>query len=454
VLRKQAANAEKYKEFKQQERTLKAEILALRERGLEADARGFEARLEELEQGLENAKASVVAAEQGREGAEAARRESQERLNAEQTLVYEAESAASRLEQELQHARQLQQIKQREVEQLERTLSDLDRRRNQDQARLEQALGEVQTLESQAESAARNHTEAKANLARSEEQAQEEQARWEEFSAASEQPLFDTEGERVRVQGLERAQFQLEERYKRLAAESAGLDATPIQNSLFDADAELQRLEAEVGEGQERLRELDSSLSALREQRSALDGGLHESRQQLQAARGRLSSLETLQQAAMRQDDADLAQWLRQQQLVGAPLLAQRLNVDAGWEAAVEHVLDGLLQAPLAEGLASLGNSGWPKSGVVLLDARGDDTAAPAGSLAARVRGPAAVRDFLATVHCAASADEAQARLAQLAPGESVVTPDAVWRGRNWVRAPRTDAARSGVIAREQLIQQ
>ena len=454
VLRKQAANAEKYKEFKQQERTLKAEILALRERGLDAEATTYESRLEQLEQALENARAQVVAAEQGREGAEAARREAQEKLNLEQTSVYEAEGSASRLEQELNHARELRALKQRELEQMDRALADLDRRRQLDQQRLEQALQEVVQLESQAESAERHHAEAKSNLARSEETAEVEQSRWDEFSAASEQPLFDTEGEKVRVQSLERAQFQLEERYKRLAAESAGLDAGPIQASLFDADAELQKLDADLGDGRARLENLDRDLASLREQRSALDGGLHESRQQLQAAQGRLSSLETLQQAALRQDDAELGAWLRQRELAGKPRLAQRLNVEPGWEAAVEHVLEGLLQAPLVESFSADASQTWPKAGVALLDARSDAAAAPAGTLATQVRGPVAVRDFLGSVYLAADTAEAIERLQNLAPGESVITPDAIWRGRDWVRAPRTDAAKSGVIAREQLIQQ
>lgn len=455
ALRKQAANAEKYRDFKQQERRLRAEILALREREMDAAARAGEHRIEQLGLGLDAARSQSVAAEQIREAAEQARRAAQEQLNAQQTHVFDAESATGRLEQASQHARQLQQIKAHELEQLDRTLADMDRRRHQDQARLQQALVEVQALESQAESAARAHAEGRQNLARSEEAGQAEQTRWDEFSATSEQPLFDTEGERVRLQGLERAQFQLDERCKRLNQECGSLDAGPIRNSLLDADAELSRLDADIGDGQTRLQDLDRSLAALREQRAALDGGLHESRQQAQAARGRLSSLETLQQSAMRQDDADLAQWLKQHQMAGLPRLAQRLKVQGGWEAAVEQVLEGLLQAPLVDDVA--GRTAalvWPRAGVALIDSRNEDAEAPFGSLAAQVSGPAAVRDFLGPVHCAGHADEAVARLATANPGESVITPDGVWRGRDWVRAPRRDAARSGVIAREQLIQQ
>ncbi|MGQ0502494.1 MAG: chromosome segregation protein SMC [Panacagrimonas sp.] len=454
VLRKQAANAEKYREFKQQERALKAEILALRERGLDAEAAGYEQRLEALAQGLADARLGVEAAEQARDAAEALRRQAQEQAGSEQARVFDAEGAATRLEQDLGHARELHALKKRELEQTERALADLDRRRQQDHARLEQAQAEVKYLDSQAESAAQHHAEARSKLAQAETSALAEQARWDDFSTSAESPLVDTEGERVRVQALERAQFQLDERHKRLAAESAVLDAAPIQASLADADTELKKLEAEMADGQARLQSLDRDLSTLREQRAALDGGLHESRQQLQSARGRLSSLETLQQAALRQDDAELSAWLRQRGIAGNPRLAQRLTVAGGWEAAVEHVLEGLLQAPLLDELGAVAGEVWPKAGVVLLDARTLDHAAAAQTLAAQVQGPAAVRDFLGTIFCAATHDEALARLPELAPGTSVITPDAVWRGRNWVRAPRTDATRSGVIARAHLIGQ
>ncbi len=453
VLRKQAANAEKYKEFKGQERILKAEIIALRERALEADSKTHEAQIQQLEQALEQARANVAAASQGREGAEGRRREAQQALSLEQGKVFESEGTANRLEQELGHARQLRALKQREIEQLDRTLLELDRRREQDMAKLQQALEEVKVLESQTETAQREHEEAKSNLAVSEETSQTEQTRWDDFRTSSEQPLFDTEGERVRVQSLERAQFQLEERYKRLSAESAGLDIAPIQSSLFDADADLKRLDSDLADDQARLETLDRDLSTLREQRAALDGGLHESRQQYQSARGRLSSLETLQQAALKQDDVELASWMRQRTMQDKPRLAQHLKVDSGWEAAVEHVLAGLLQAPLLDDQA-LAQQNWPKAGVVLLDGRTGAFSAPEDTLAARVDGPLAVHDFLSTVYCADDASAARAKLAQLGAGKSVVTPDGVWRGQGWVRAPRTDAEQSGVIAREQLIGQ
>jgi chromosome segregation protein len=454
VLRKQADNAEKYRQFKQQERSLKAEILALRQRALAEQSQAHEAAIGDLEQALEAARARVAEVEQARLAADERRRAGQEALTAEQARVYEAEAAASRLDQELGHAREMRGLKQRELEQLDRQLAEIDRRRTQDATRLEQSARELLALEQQAESAQRAQVDARKDLARAEHDLQTEQQRWDEFQARSEQPLSETEGERVRIQGLERAQVQIDERYRRLAAESSGLDATPIQSSLFDADADIGRLDAEIAQAQERLQILDRDLQTLRDQRADLESRLHEARQQLQSAQGRLSSLETLQQAALHQDDAELGAWLRQNGLGDAQRLAQRVQVEAGWETAVEHVLEAWLQAPLTEGAGARALGTWPKAGMALIDPRTSADPNGSGGLASKVQGPSAVKAILSGVACAANEQEALEMQPRLVAGESVITPSGIWRGSDWVRTPGSDAARTGVIAREALLKQ
>jgi chromosome segregation protein len=68
-------------------------------------------------------------------------------------------------------------------------------------------------------------------------------------------------------------------------------------------------------------------------------------RERLQAGRGRLAALHTLQEAALGRSEGGLGDWLRDQGLAAAPRLAECLEVDSGWEAAVETVLAGYLDA-------------------------------------------------------------------------------------------------------------
>ncbi len=453
VLTKQAANAEKYRENKNLERQLRAEILALRARQFQEQSSTHEQSIAELEQALEAARARVHETSESRVRAEIENRAQAQKLNEEQNKVYEAEAALARQEQSLNHARELKQIKVRELDQLVRQINDLDARQQREQQRLDEAVRVLTELEAQVQESEAAEVEAQSALIEAEDEVQAEQRRWDSFVQDAEAPLSQTEAERVRVQQLERARFQAEERLKRLESERSALNVEPIQHSLLDADTELESLGAELAGAESRLEVLDSTLQTVRDERTAAETALHETRQSLQAARGRMASLETLQQAALRQDDAELNQWLRAQQLDAAPRLASCLQVEAGWESAVELVLEGLLQAPLVNDLAARvrGMQGAPKAGVALLsDAVGRGT----DGLAGKVSGSQAVLDCLHGIRVADTPEQAEAMAESLGAGESVVTADGVWRGRNWVRYPRQGDERSGVIARGQLLKQ
>src|SRR5690606_40364921 len=67
-----------------------------------------------------------------------------------------------------------------------------------------------------------------------------------------------------------------------------------------------------------------------------------EVRKQAQEARGRLSSLETLQHAALGQEQGAAVEWLRQRGLDSAARVGERLVVEPGWENAVEGALGQL----------------------------------------------------------------------------------------------------------------
>src|SRR5690606_977604 len=82
----------------------------------------------------------------------------------------------------------------------------------------------------------------------------------------------------------------------------------------------------------------------------------------------------------------------------------------------------------------------------------GGATFAPT-SLAARVRGPLAIRRLLSRLHVADSLAEARALQARLEPGDSVITPDGERLGAGWLRVLRSGAARQGALLREREIQ-
>src|SRR5690606_8043398 len=76
-------------------------------------------------------------------------------------------------------------------------------------------------------------------------------------------------------------------------------------------------------------------------------------------------------------------------------------------------------------------------------------SAGAAGTLADRVRGPAAVLRRLASVGTAGSLQDALQRRHALSEEESLVTPDGAWVGRDWLRVARGRDAHAGVLERE-----
>ena len=84
-----------------------------------------------------------------------------------------------------------------------------------------------------------------------------------------------------------------------------------------------------------------------------------------------------------------------------------------------------------------------------MLVEQGAGSAAVPGSLAARVRSPVALDALLGRVSTAPDLTTALSRRARLDAGESIITPNGEWLGRNWVRVTRRTDASQGVLARE-----
>jgi chromosome segregation protein len=132
------------------------------------------------------------------------------------------------------------------------------------------------------------------------------------------------------------------------------------------------------------------------------------------------------------------------------------LQVEAGWETAVETVLAGFIDSVLVDGAHDLAKEfpGLSNANVALLDAA-EGGAATAGTLAAHVRGPAAAITMLGHVLVAEDIDEAHRRvsgLSALAPYQSVITRSGEWLGPGWASVRRAQGNQLGVLAREREI--
>lgn len=452
ALRRQAANAEKYRQLRGQEDELKAQLKILRLRAVEAEVARQQ---QQVVQAVEaEAEARAVVEQQRLTGSEAEQTLAarQQALQQAQARTYETEAALARHEQVLAHAREMAAMRERERASLRAEVLQLAQRQAEARQRLDALRSDAGSLEGEQAEAREALTAAEALLTEAERTAEQAEAQWQAHARDSEAPLAERESERVRLRERERSLQMLAERGQRLGRERAGLDPAPLAEAVAEATADLERLDAELGSAHQTLRAAEAEIETLDAERVQLDARLGESRQALSAARGRLASLETLQSAALRKDDDAHAGWLRAHGLGDARRLAAALHVAEGWDVAVEHVLGELLHAPLAQDLGNLLDSvaEIPESGAAAVADAAPGTPRP-GRLAAQVTAPAAVLAWLDGIHAADDLAAARRLIPQLAGGESVVTRAGLWLGAGWVRYPRRGAGQGVIVRARQL---
>ncbi len=449
-LQRQARAAERYKELAGEKHKLKAELLGLNWRSLDADVSGKDGVILERETSLEAAVAEQRSIENDMEKARVRHDETTDSFNAVQARFYEVGATIARAEQALQHARELRKRQQTELEQADVQWRELDGHIGRDKKQIETLAGEIAALEPAHESAKQAESRALANLAQAEQAMQDWQTGWEAFNRDVSDQTQAAEVGRAQVEQLERQLMQMLQRRERVEAERKQYSADSQQLALADLDGEAQAAEAKLQRLQSELAEVLKELEQRRSQEQQASRALHELRSKLEDSRGRVASLEALQQAALGKSREQVNAWLKQKRLDSSPRLAEKLHVDAGWERAVETVLGWHLEAvcvnetaPKPEDLASL--SGGSMTFIDL----GGDSAVSTGLLQ-KVKGPAALTDFLKGVHTAESLADALQQRGKLGDGESVITRDGMWLGRHWLRVIRDNDERAGVLAREQ----
>ena len=456
-LKRQASAAERYSELKTEERRITAELLALQWRQLDAQGAGLRESVlrREVELAAVNARHTRVDADI--EKARDRHSGLNEALGGVQERYYAIGADIARTEQSVQLQQERARQLRADLEQTRRSREEAERHLRDDEARLARfgaELEEVMPALAEAEAAEASGQE---TLALADEAMQQWQLEWDEFSSASEKPRQEVGVQQSRIRHLEEALAQAQQRLERLEHEAAELDTTAVETERETLDARVQELE-EISHGwQERADTVREQIDVARASITQFTGQLDEVRGALQEQRGRFASLQALQQAALGQTDEVVTGWLQAQGIAGNQRVAERLSVDAGWETAVETVLGSHLQAVCVDDMnplsAALERFGAGTLGLFSPRAAAGAVAVPQ-SLAARVRAPFDVGGLLAGIFVADSLAQALALQGQLAPGESVVTPEGIWLGRDWLRLARDTDARAGVIQRSRELAQ
>jgi chromosome segregation protein len=457
-LERQAKAAEKYADYKQEERQLTIESLALKWRAYSHDAGDLKAIIGGLDVDKERILAERSHCDATIEKLRAEFVDQSDAFNEIQARFYKVGGEVTRIEQAIEHARQRAQDIDRDLQQTELNYRETHQQLNADKQKVIGWQAEFDELTPALTVAIGRQAESSEALKEAELMLSDWQQRWDEFNQHSATPRQQAEVQQSRIQHLEQLMRRLGERQQRLQEEAQSFHASPAEDErsaiqqLLDA---AERVRTVIDSEQQENRK---AIENLREQEKQADSDYNQIRSAQQTAQGRQASLQALQQAAMG-DDAE-QRWLSDVGLDKMPRLAEQITPIKGWEVAVETVLGSYLQAISVTDMPGAIDlmQGFSKGELLFVDGmpvspeKEENHGTKGRWLSDFVDGNSAL-NLLANIYAVESLPEALDLQSKLSPRESVVTIDGIWLGVNWARVARDKDATAGVLQRKQELE-
>jgi len=471
ILRELGTNLEKLEgqaEVAQRFQTLQAEgeekqhlLWLLRKREAQAEQERYQRAIEQAQIDLEAQTAQLRHIEAELETMRVAHYASSDAMHAAQGALYEANSEVSRLEAEIRYV-----VESRN--RIQQQIATLTTQQEQWHTQGEQAQEDLAAAEEELAMAEERAAQAAEDVARKADELPAMEAQWRDAQTAlndqraailqSEQAL---KLEAAHQRNADQALLQLEQRRERLTQESSGLDK-PDDVQLETLRAELAEQEEALAEAQAALEDAETQVPQLDEARRAAQDRVQSEAAAIASLEARLAALKQLQENV--QTDGKVQPWLAKHGLSELPRFWKKLQIEQGWEPALEAVLREKL------GALEVSNLDWIKA--FAADAPPAKLAFYAPPPAARpVEAPAGLRPLMALVQVTEPgmravlqdwladvyiADDMQAALAArqtLPEGGTFVVQAGHLIGRSSVQLYAPDSEQAGMLARAQEIE-
>lgn len=458
-LTRQASVAKRYRELKDQERVVRSQLNALQWLKLQETVEQSRSQILEQETALEKENAALSQLEVRYE----LQREQQGGLNENfqtvQQKFYALGSEIGRLEQELTHRGERSEQIRQDSAQAQTEFQEVETHLANDQQTISELTLQLETLEPEFAAISVQAVESRSAQERADVSMQEWQQQWEVFNKESAKTTQDAEVEQTRIQHLEQRILAVTDRLEKLAVAQGELKATvELEKRLEELNQEMTVAEAAHQEALSALTNINNDITQQREANQSTTLKLDAAKNNDQRLQGRLASVEALQQAALGKKDRGLSEWLEQQQLQGKSRLAEKITVQPEWQVAVETVLGSNLQAVCADSTESLAGAlqQLKHGSLTIIDTSVSAQTASSRfeTLISKVQSSINIEGLLGGIYVADDVIVALRMRSELSAHESIVTRDGVWIGRNWVRVIKSVDQQSGVLQREQELQQ
>ncbi|MGE8519896.1 MAG: chromosome segregation protein SMC [Alcaligenes faecalis] len=335
-LQAQAEVARQYRDL-QQDGELKQNLLwLLKESNAQGDQKARFLAIEQAQTKLEESIAGLRHTESALESQRQAHLQAGDALHLAQSQLYEAGSQVSSLEAEIRHvldsrsrmAQRREQLEQQQhdwIEQQEHCQQELE---NSEQQREEAAvkLEELQILLEEAQGALPDLELRVREQAQRRDEMRMALARLEQNLALAAQSQRDADRQ---IQGVEQRQERLKQELRELNA--------PDPDNLERLQGDLNMLQNQLQQAQEHMQHLEAQLPRLEEERKKAQEQAVQGGQDMARLEARHLALSRLQEDVARK--GTLEPWLAKHGLESMKRLWQSLDVEKGWETALEAVL-------------------------------------------------------------------------------------------------------------------
>ena len=448
-LKRQANAAERYRKLKTRYRADESRLLALRWRELRVRAEGEEKSLREVENQLQQTLSRQREAEKELESLRQQQHLASDAVSKVQAELYEVAGEIARIEQAIEHQRDIRKRQQAEHAETESQLNELKQHLVLDKAQVKDTSELLARLSPELEQAREAEAAAVTEVDRTEQALSEWQQRWQMHQEATSKASSTTELLRQRIEHIDDRMSRASERLKALDDDSGSALIERLESEKTDADQQLRSRDEELASGREKIESRRAGITGLRRRIEELRNELEAARARRHERQARIDSLRLLNRDGDSGDELEV--WCEARRIDSDARVMSVLEVsDPTWTRAVEAVLATWLKAVRVDEVDGHLEGSLPAAGLMLADGRKLDS--KAGTLAEKVSGAGALAALLGRVYLAGDLAEARRRLAELSDIESVVTPDGLWLGQGWIRQPESDETESGLLQREQEI--
>ncbi|KAG1694781.1 Chromosome partition protein Smc [Nymphon striatum] len=426
-LNRQAKAAERFKTLKQEERKVSAELILLRLNEVKQDILARQDIINENATTHQAQLSEQRSLENQIEKKRSEHTEANDNFNTVQANFYQIGSEISRLEQTIQHQKELAERHQRELNQVDSEINAAKLHAEDDRKQFEQAQQELTTLEPLLLSQQQELSDSTESLTLAESKLAEWQSSWNSLQQRLSEPAQQAQVERARMEQLENQLQQIASRLLKLNTDKGIFNTDSHKEELLKQQELLSETKQKSEQVQEEFTRCKESLNEQVESNKQLQSKLQETRSSLQSLSGKLSSLEVLQRAGLGKDNNNkaakkLKNWLSDNGLSDVSPLAESISIESGWEKALEVVLGDLLQSKPLESTSQLrklmGNAPDVSASFIIKDFDTPpllDTFS--GSLAEKVSKPSYLHELLVSFKCADSLDDAIAQQNTLKTG-------------------------------------